>query len=264
MPRRPPLPPRPLPPPLLPFPPLDERGQHMTIAAGFVCSDGVVLGADTQVTGQTIKYSSDKVWVLSAPDASHCIAMAGAGDSVLIRALRDHLASHDQSGRPQLAEALSRLSAIAGPRQRPLDQLVEGLQRSLQKFYETHIYTYPTWETTHYRQLQFLLAIQIDGEAALFEHSAATLSWVDTCACIGSGSDIGHYIQATRFTADMDMRDGRRVAAHLLQQVKTYSPDCGGESTILLVPHQGETTFVEPRHIFEDEQGWDAAHPREP
>ena len=114
--------------------------------------------------------------------------------------------------------------------------------------------TYPTWETTPYRQLQFLLAIQIDGEAALFEHSAATLGWVDTCACIGSGSDIGQYIQATRFTADMDMRDGRRLAAHLLQQVKTYSPDCGGESTILLVPHQGETTFIEPRHILEDEQ----------
>ena len=234
----------------------------MTIAAGFVCSDGVVLGADSQVTGQTIKYSSDKVWVLSAPDASHCIAMAGAGDSVLIHALRDHLASYDQSGRPQLTEALSRLSAIVSPPQRPLDQLVEGLQRSLQKFYETHIYTYPTWETTPYRQLQFLLAIQIDGEAALFEHSAATLGWVDTCACIGSGSDIGHYIQATQLTADMDMRDGRRVAAHLLQQVKTYSPDCSGESTILLVPHQGETTFVEPRHILEDEQEWDAAHPQ--
>ena len=211
--RRPPLPPRPLPPPL---PLLDQRGQHMTIAAGFVCRDGIVLGADTQVTGQTIKYSRDKVWVLSAPDASHCIAMAGAGDSVLIRALRDHLASYDQSGRPQLAEALFRLSAIAGGlQQRPLDQLVKGLQRSLQKFYETHIYTYPTWETTPYRQLQFLLAIQIDGEAALFEHSAATLGWVDTCACIGSGSDIGHYIQATRFTEDMDMRDGRRLQSRL-------------------------------------------------
>ena len=109
-PRRPPLPP--------PLPPLDQRGQHMTIAAGFVCSDGVVLGADTQVTGQTIKYSRDKVWVLSAPDASHCVAMAGAGDAVLIRALRDHLASHDQSGRLQLAETLSRLSAVRAGRVR--------------------------------------------------------------------------------------------------------------------------------------------------
>ena len=90
----------------------------MTIAAGFVCSDGVVLGADTQVTGQTIKYSRDKVWVLSAPDASHCVAMAGAGDAVLIRALRDHLASHDQSGRLQLAETLSRLSAVRAGRVR--------------------------------------------------------------------------------------------------------------------------------------------------
>ena len=80
-----------------------------------------MLGADSQVTGSTIKYSSDKVWVLSAPDASHCIAMAGAGDAVLIRALRDHLASYDESGRPQLADALSRLSAAIGgaPRRRP-------------------------------------------------------------------------------------------------------------------------------------------------
>ena len=234
----------------------------MTIAAGFVCRDGVVLGAGSQVTGSTIKYSSDKVWVLSAPDASHCIAMAGAGDAVLIRALRDHLASYDESGRPQLAAALAGFSAAIGRVPRPpLDALVASLQRSLQDFYETHIYTYPTWETTVYRRLDFQLAIQIAGEAALFENSASTLGRVDTCVCIGSGSDIGQYIQATRFAPDMDMRDGRRVAPHLLQQVKTC-PDCGGESRILLVPGRGETAFVEPRHIIDDEQAWDAWPPR--
>ncbi len=50
------------------------------------------------------------------------------------------------------------------------------------------------------------------------------------------------------------MAAGRRVVAHLLKQVKTYSPFCGGDSQILLVPHEGPAKFATARQISKDER----------
>ena len=50
------------------------------------------------------------------------------------------------------------------------------------------------------------------------------------------------------------MATGRRVVAHLLKQVKTYSTFCGGDSHILLVPHEGPATFATARQIRKDER----------
>ena len=220
----------------------------MTIAAGFVCRDGVVLGADSQVTGSTIKFSRDKVWVLPTRDASQYVAMAGAGDVVLIRAVRDALAGSDRtSGLRHLAEALS----LEGPdRTNPLNRLSNRLQTELRTFYEQHIYPAPNWKKT--RPLQFLLAVQAGGRAALFEQSGPTLAQTTAHVCIGSGSDLGQYLQESR-AREWDLADGQRAMAYLLKQVKQYSPYCGGDSTILRVPHEGEPRFVEPHQIVKDE-----------
>ena len=182
--------------------------------------------------------------------------MAGAGDVVLIRAVRDALAESDQrrSDPPymHLAKAISlALTPIDDP-QPPLDRLVERLQAALETFYEHHIYPAPNWEES--RPLRFLLAVQAGGQAALFDQSGPTLARTTAHVCIGSGSDLGQYLQETRFTSEMNMAAGRRVVAHLLKQVKTYSPFCGGDSQILLVPHEGPAKFATARQIRKDER----------
>jgi len=53
----------------------------MTIAAGFVCSDGLVLCADTQYTSST-KFSETKLWEHSAGDLR--LVIAAAGDATLM------------------------------------------------------------------------------------------------------------------------------------------------------------------------------------
>ncbi len=235
--------------------PVSPPKRRMTIAAGFVCRDGVVLGADSQVTG-AIKFSRDKVWVLPTRDASQCVAMAGAGDVVLIRAVRDALAESDRRRFDppfaHLAQVLSSALTPSDDPQPPLDRLVERLQAALETFYEHHIYPAPNWEES--RPLRFLLAVQAGGQAALFDQSGPTLARTTSHVCIGSGSDLGQYLQETRFTSEMDMATGRRVVAHLLKQVKTYSTFCGGDSHILLVPHEGPATFATARQIRKDER----------
>jgi hypothetical protein len=223
----------------------------MTIAAGFECSDGVVLCADTQVTSN-IKQNGPKVWTLTDPKSDFVVAMAGAGDVVLIHALRDKLAAFD---RPNILglnfmTMIGMTGSMTG--RTPMETLIEALQeRILKPFYEQHVYTYPTWETTV--RLEFLLAVRVGNRCVLLDSSYATLSTSDHKACIGSGSDLGRYLQETMFDPTMNVRETRRVAAYMLDQVKTYSPWCGGDSDILTIPTVGDPVFATDVEIRSDE-----------
>jgi 20S proteasome alpha/beta subunit len=59
------------------------RNRKLTIAAGFVCVDGVILCADTQetISGYT-KNETEKIRLFK--DQGLCVAITGAGDSELI------------------------------------------------------------------------------------------------------------------------------------------------------------------------------------
>lgn len=52
----------------------------MTIAAGFLCSDGVLLCADTEHTGWAAKSHHSKVDHFEVPGGKVCFALAGASD----------------------------------------------------------------------------------------------------------------------------------------------------------------------------------------
>lgn len=225
----------------------------MTIAAGFKCSDGVVLCADTQVTSN-IKQQDPKIWVLTDPKSDHVVAMAGSGDVVLIHALRDTLVTFDRPN--MLGVRFATMMAMTGSfsGRTPMESLIEALQESILKpFYEKHIYSYPGWETSQ-RQLQFLLALRVGNQCALLESSYATLARSEGRACIGSGNDLGGYLQETLFDPKaMDVSGARRVAAYLLDQVKTYSPWCGGESHILTIPNAGPPVWASDVEIHRHE-----------
>ncbi|HEY7058706.1 MAG TPA: hypothetical protein VH458_19375, partial [Vicinamibacterales bacterium] len=65
----------------------------MTIAIGILCQDGVVIAADTEHTG-AIKQPGSKVWGIAPDNADKNplrVALAGAGDSVLLRSARDRV-----------------------------------------------------------------------------------------------------------------------------------------------------------------------------
>ena len=230
-------------------PPLPER-QRMTIAAGFLCSDGVVLAADTQFTG-ALKQQGLKIWEITGPELTYTIAMAGAGDAGLIHALRDRLRQLVQPGvlgiRPLEMSALMTAFGIRGS-QMSVDTVADDLQsKYLKPFFDEHVLSYPQWQDS--RPLQFLLTIRVGQRIQLYMNSAATLGSVDAMACIGSGSDLGGYLQETLFTPNTDMQMGRRIAAHLLKHVKRYSLWCGGDSTIMSIPINGQPSFMTKKEV---------------
>jgi hypothetical protein len=226
----------------------------MTIAAGFVCTDGVVLAADTQITGN-LKLHGLKVWEITGPELEYSIAMAGAGDAGLIHALRDKLRKLVQPGalgiRPLEMHALMASFGIRGS-QMSIETVVDDLEsKYLKPFFDEHVVSYPDWQNT--RQLYFLLAVRVGARVKLYQNSFATLGSVDSMSCIGSGVELGGYLQDTLFTADMDTQAARRVSAYLLKQVKFYSPWCGGDSTIMTIPTNGRPFVMTKKEVREAE-----------
>lgn len=207
----------------------------MTIAAGFVCTDGIVLCSDTQYTSG-IKSSAPKLWVADcSPDnEAAVVALAGSGSATLIAAARDVI-----------------LNAV-GPFQLPIDEVKDSVETALEAFYEKHIYTRPGYSPDA-PILQLLIALRTQDDLQLYEAGDAALARVDR-ACIGFGGDLGGYLIQTLFESSHSMRDTAMLVAYMLAQVKKFSAYCGGESIILTIPIGAKKPSFAPwEQIFADE-----------
>jgi 20S proteasome alpha/beta subunit len=197
----------------------------MTIAAGFVCSDGLVLAADTLYTGEN-KRQGAKLWLIPHKDV--WVTLAGAGSAVLIRRMRD-----------EIKHELKRQSPDT---ERQIVQLIESV---LYPLYVKHVKPDPFDAS-----LDCLVGIRtVSDGCSLYESDKTALGRVDVSQCIGCGTSLGLYFADHFFESTMPLQWGRVVAAHLLQQTKMYARDCGGESHILEVPAVGEPTYVAPAVI---------------
>jgi hypothetical protein len=200
----------------------------MTIAAGILCSDGLVLCSDTEYTGTT-KQTGPKVWITTSPvtDDGCCVAMAGAGETLLLRAIRDRLSAAVLTGMTR-GEAL------------------QHIQTDLHEFYEDHVYNYPDY--VNKRTIQLLIGIRDVNGFSLLQNSDHSLGPIDTSACIGQGTDLGEYLIDSTVRGvvrpPVNTTTGKMLAIYVLMQVKKYSLFCGGNSQVLVIPKQGQPSFM--------------------
>ena len=78
---------RTLPEPLVssrPKPLRPRRSKSVTIGLGFVCSDGVVLCSDREMSGGDFKYNEKKIYTLNWGDAAFIMTFAGLADVMKI------------------------------------------------------------------------------------------------------------------------------------------------------------------------------------
>jgi hypothetical protein len=204
----------------------------MTIAAGFVCDDGIVLGADTQYSNSNIKVSRTKLWQSERRD---CV-IAAAGDEVLMKEAAETILA-------QLHEGIA------------LDDVKEIIEHTMEALYTQHIdrSSDPSYG------LQVLVAVNAADGSALFKQSRWAVTSVEHSACIGTGDAFGNYV-ADRFwgTKKRPIIAGCIVAAHLLQLAKRYEPWCGFDSDIFVLPNPGHAYRLADRNIRNIEQFFDS------
>lgn len=193
----------------------------MTIAAGILCEEGVVLAADGRMTGPTGKYSGRKIFPITR--AGLTVLLAGSGpDVVFLRRVRDEL-DH------RLVDGMS------------ADDAAAQLELGLDEVFSKHIR--PSPRAQDLQLLQFLAAIWSAGYGcSLYQTSETVVSRVtDRVACIGYGQDLGHYIAASFSMLTMHIRGCEILAAYLIEQAKEHVNYCGGTTRLMTLLVDGTT-----------------------
>ncbi len=198
----------------------------MTLIAGFKCSDGIVLAADTEESTNYTRGRVRKILEHHAPTGA-VIAIAGAGHAPLI-----------DTATEQIFEAIDTVAAST------LTELRALIRKRLLRLHRLEIARYPTSDPQE-TVIDLLYGVRAaDGELALFKSSATALSSVDRYALFGIGAILSHVVEEL-YKQTIDVSRGIALAIHLLNLGKRYVPGVGGDSHIYSLGATGDL-FQEP------------------
>jgi 20S proteasome alpha/beta subunit len=200
------------------------RLRKMTVAAGYVCDEGVVLCADTQETipGYT-KTHTDKVLV--AQCAGMNLVFAGAGNN----AIQIDEAIHEIS---------SRVTASIPENGAALNSV---LRNTLEMLFPKAHYPRPNGQ-----EVDLLMAVQTDKEVDLYRISDCNIAPVKMHACIGSGVILGAQLLERHYDRKVQLSEAAIISSYVLYHVKKWVDGCGGNTDIALVPKGSAKTIFLP------------------
>jgi 20S proteasome alpha/beta subunit len=193
---------------------LPERERTVTIAAGFLCSDGIVLAADRLYTGISKRFGK-KVWWFQAGDTT--VAIAVAGIATYIRHVKEAMRNTVRD-RMTVEEIIQKANDIVFALQHKHASAMPGEEWELDLLIGTRT---PSGCSLHENQNAYLF-VPVEDETQ--------------CRCIGSGNRIGVYLIEWLFRPALTTQWATTIAAHALTQAIGGDPNCGGQRDILVVP----------------------------
>ena len=195
----------------------------MTIAAGFVARDGILLCTDSLYSGG-VNIMGRKIFTHKYDFGVVSFALAGH-EPFAKKAITDS----DEL----IKENPSFCSDVAGFR-RLIEQAVKNVQ-------EQYVDTRPSDERgRHAFELLIVIATR-EGGAHLFSSSGMVLTQVETFECFGSGAYVGHHIIQTAYRPRMKLEEVATIAIHAKAAAKRYVEGVGGPTQFECVKHDGTT-----------------------
>ena len=188
----------------------------VTIVAGFVNQNGVVLCTDTQYTISGVKYLGLKSEEIICPGGKVAIAYAG---------------------NVEVAQAAIYATGMRLQSVQPTDTLPE-----LTRFLDEE-YTRSVGQDPNSRWYDLIVAhwSNVDKTARLYATNANALRPIHIYDCIGIGRLLAHYLVRSHCYPGISERMCLSLAAYMLVNVKDYVDGCGGPSHYHVIRHTGET-----------------------
>lgn len=190
----------------------------MTIAAGFVHRDGVLLCADTEHTSATLKAHAAKVRHFDAKCGRIGIAYSGdAGFAVTV------------------IQALERKLQTLN-----VESPFQVIRKIVDREYRRLVYTHPRYGYMDGPDFNLLLAVQPVGQAvSLHATREVAVEDIRTYCCLGAGETFGRQLIEPTFTLKPAPSEALLYAIRTLALVKEHVPGCGGDSMYLDLRHDG-------------------------
>ena len=200
----------------------------MTIAAGFVHSDGILLCSDSQMESMLGKTEGPKIGVFDFAGGKVAIAFAGHKENAL-------------NAVQKCAKTLKRLGEH--------EDAIAELESTLDTAYQRLVYRDPKYKTSEENNIGYSLLIAFwskrDNRASLFATEGVALNGVTTpCECRGIGRDLANYIVGPLASETLSEQQALVLAAYVLGRVKYGVPGCGGVSQFVSLRNDGIVVSV--------------------
>ena len=198
----------------------------MTIAAGLVCSDGLVLFADSEEQEGFIKTNTEKIQKFSE-DSCHLV-VANAGNGLLADSLTEQI-----------------FDALAGNGNKNEKEVIDTIRQKIIEFHQNEVSLFPS--ENYSKVVDLVLGLQVASSPPTLMHAQATaLRKVREFAVLGNGAEIKFLLQEL-YSSEMPIKHGILIANYLLETAKRYVQGCGGESRIATLDGQK----IEIRHPWD-------------
>jgi 20S proteasome alpha/beta subunit len=240
----------PKPPQKLYIRPVRKEANAMTIALGFNCFDGVLLCADTQMTGRAagVKFNEEKIHSISrlGTENDFAVALTYAGDPSIMKSM---------------------IEIMRRALDRPLETVtVESVRETLQRaLIEVHANS-PNIDEEY---IDVICAVSIvnpktdsitycRSDTAMFVGRRTTLHREYGTAFAGIGDNSLARFLASTLPLNRDnltVNEALLIGAYIVEQAKAFADGCGGETQSLVVC-DGKTSMIydTDRHIFSSGQ----------
>ena len=206
----------------------------MTILAGFKCSGGIVVCADTQETIEHSKRSVPKLRVEVPPhwkgyngeiyDSDLAVAFCGAGDGPFIDKLID----------------------TAWGKMRTTDNLDDACRIADESITSTYAKYGQIYQPGYCPQVELIFGIKMQGQSKLFTANGPIVNESVGFVSQGVGGYMADFLASRMFRPGLSYRQGIILAAYILFQAKEHVDGCGGDSHIALLRDDESCGRVDP------------------
>jgi hypothetical protein len=209
----------------------------VTIAAGQICSNGIVIAADGEITHTLVKTQKVKLFECQGISEQVAIIGGGAGDELFVDAVVEKL-------REQLDIATPDLVSI----KREIEKIV------LQACQDA----WPLYESNNRPDLQLLIAIKAVDGLGLLEVNGPLVRNVSEFGSIGFGTDLAIYKSKHLFMPRMPIELAAPIMVHLVKTVKDNARYCGGKTSVWVLLQDGTIDVKTEEYIERAEVAYEA------
>jgi len=209
----------------------------VTIGAGVIATDGIVLAADSQETlDDYLKLFKPKVIELPLGADLKCVVV-GSGDGPFI---------------DMLTERISSLLSVIEPY---MENVKDTVHRAILDVCNQIFPLYPTQESKP--QAHLLIGIRASDGLSLFDAAVPMLKAAEGYTFIGFGRDLAAYKAKQLMLPQMPLSVAAPLTAHILDVVKKNLQHCGGETKMVVMTADGRVEEKLPSFLENAETGYE-------
>jgi hypothetical protein len=214
----------------------------VTIAAGFICEDGLLMCADTQYTSED-RDKGEGLKIFPKDFDGMQFLFSGAGDRSLIAMTVDIMSDAIETKKNTLL-------------QMNLQARMEAIRRIVtqrNQFIYSRYLAYASQPVPAAEMLiGFLSREGDDCEFRLLRAGNTTVERIQEFECVGTGAPLGNWLARIFYNSEVPIELFTVAALYIVQEAKANIPFCGGGTHVYALKRN--TDKVKKMRVWDDEQ----------